>query len=158
MLACSTRMNRHERRRARAMRNLPGPGSTPEQLAERLRFLSCNEMAIQLAVSKQRAAGDTLDVVAMVVDARDSLGREIAQAVDADRKADRIAGENMIPTLLMLVPRQVAYNGVRESHPTIASALAVPTPQGIVPALAIAAEGVTLVHLPIVPPPPEASA
>lgn len=150
-------MNRSARRRARAIGNLPG-GSTPEQFAERLRFLSCNELAIQLALAKLRGAGEDIDVVAMVIDARDSLGAEIATAIDPEGKAEKIAGASMIPTILMLVPRHLAYLGLRESHPRIAAGIAVPASRGVVAAITIAAEGITLVHLPVVEPPAAAEA
>lgn len=140
------------------MGELPGPGSTREQLAERLRFLSCNEMAIQLAFAKVRAAGQDPDVVAMVIDARDSLGREIAGVVDPEHRVDRVAGPNMIPTVLMLMPRRAAHAGLRETHPRIAAGLANPAPSGAVAVVCIAAEGITLVHVPIVEPPAAASA
>lgn len=157
-MACSNNMNRHQRRRTQALGGLPGPGSTPEQLAERLRFLSCNEMAIQLVLSKVRAEGQDIDLVALVIDARDSLGRKIAREVDPDQKVEKVAGPNMIPTVLMLMPRRSAYLGLRDSHPTVASVLTHPAPAGLVAVACVAAEGITLVHLPIVAMAPSASA
>jgi hypothetical protein len=134
------------------------PARPPRSSPSACGSLSCNELAIQLALAKLRRARRDLDVVALVIDARDSLGREMALEVDPERRVERIAGSEMIPTILMLVPRQIAHLGLRESHPRIAAGLAAPAPLGVVPVIAIAAEGVTLVHLPVVEPPPEVQA
>jgi hypothetical protein len=58
----------------------------------------------------------------------------------------------------MFVPRRAAHAGLRETHPRIASGLAYPARAGSVAVVCIAAEGVTLDHLPIVEPPKAAEA
>jgi hypothetical protein len=112
-----------------------------------------NELAIQVALAQLRTSGSSLDVAVLVIDARDSLGRQIASQVDPEGRVEAIAGPNAIPTLLMVVPRRLAFSGLRLSHPRIAAGLARPAPAGVAPVICIASEGVTMVHMRIAEPP-----
>lgn len=143
-------MNRHQRRRAQALSKLPGPGSTPEQLADRLHLLHHNEAAVQMAFDQAMALGDGADMTVLLIDTRDSLGKTIADQVDPERRAARIAGPNQIPTILMAVPRRLVGSALRTSHPTIAAGLASPAPRGTFAVVCIASEGITMAHFPIV--------
>lgn len=145
-------MSRHQRRRAIAVGGLPGPGSTPAQLADRLHLLHHNEAAVQMAFAQAIALGDGTDMTVLLIDSRDSMGKSIAARVDPERKVEKIAGPNQIPTILMAVPRTLVRSALRTSHPRIASGLAWPAPAGAFVVVCIASEGITMAQLPIVAP------
>jgi hypothetical protein len=151
-------MNRHQRRRAQAIGGLPGPGSTPEQFADRLHLLHHNEAAVQMAFADAVRACEDHDIAVLLIDTRDSIGKTVAMQVDPERRAERIAGRNQIPTIFMAVPRTLAFSALRTSHPRIASGLAWPAPDGAFAVVCIASEGITMVQMPIVEQPTAAEA
>jgi hypothetical protein len=78
--------------------------------------------------------------------------------VDPERSAERIAGSNQIPTILMAVPRTLVHSALRTSHPMIADGLAWPGPSKAFAVVCIASEGITMVHMPILEQPKAAEA
>ena len=104
------------------------------------------------------ALGDGADMTVLVIDTRDSMGQTIATQVDAERTAERIAGADQIPTILMAAPRTLVRSVLRTSHPRIADGLAWPAPAGAFAVVCIASEGITMVQTPIVTPPTAADA
>jgi hypothetical protein len=145
-------MNRHQRRAARAQDR----ASTEREVADRLHMIRHNEHAIQVMLAQHAHA--TSDLVVLLIDVRDSMGAMFADVLDPQGQAARIAGADQIPTAILVCTRQEARRLFLESHPGVATGLGIAPRPGVVPVACIASEGVTLVHLPLRPVPPSASA
>lgn len=141
-------MNRRQRRAAEAVARARDPNSLPDEYTQRLQMLVHNELAIQMLLGRCFAAGGDPDIAVLVVDFRDAVGRHIAAVVDPEGHAARIAGENQIPTALLVVPRSQAARGFEIGHPRTSEALRRSTPPGLVPVAVIGFGGVTLLGLP----------
>lgn len=116
-----------------------------EQLADRLHLLHHNESAVQLMVAKLTTQDD--DLVAVIIDTRDEMGRELAEYLGVSGQAEKIAGPDRIPTIIGALPRLDAARAFSETHPKIAAGLSVRPPPGHVPVIVIASGGITLVYV-----------
>jgi hypothetical protein len=136
-------MNHHQRRAARAR----GRASTEGELEERLHMIRHNEHAIHLMLAER--VGDTRDPVVLLIDERDSMGAMLAEVLDPQGLAARIAGPHQIPTAILVCTRHDARRLFVESHAGVAEGLGIAPRPGVVPVVCIASEGVMLVHLPL---------
>lgn len=117
------------------------------QLAERLHMLRHNESAVHLMLSKLITQNGPNDLVAVILDTRDEMGRDLADHLGVAGQAEEIAGPHRIPTIIGAVGRLDAARAFSETHPKIAAGLSVTPPPGHVPVIVIASGGITMAYV-----------
>jgi hypothetical protein len=123
-----------------------------------LHLLNANRDAISVMLVRAAHGGLELgNTIVVVVDQRDPVGRELAQAaaegagLDADEEAEQVQGRGEIPTAIIVLPLAGARILFGESHPDVAAGLARhPTP-GRVRAVVVAEGAAMLVHAEVSP-------
>jgi hypothetical protein len=84
------------------------------------------------------------DAVAILIDQRDPLGLELAEAaamragLDCGKEAQQVEARGEIPTVIVVVPSARARTLFRDSHPEVARGLARCPPAGRVRVVAVA--------------------
>jgi hypothetical protein len=132
---------------------IPPPGVTA-----RLHLLDANRDAIAIMLGRAAAGGLAhQDAVVVVVDQRDSVGREVAAAaaekagLHADREAERVQSRGEIPTAIVVVPLAGARVLFAEGHPEVARGLARRPAASQVRVVMIAEGAATLAHAQVSP-------
>ena len=120
----------------------------PEDVADRVCFARANVEAagIMLAGYRRESGDPNGEVVVVVIDVRDPMGRDLVGPEGA-QEALRIAGPDEIPTAVAVLPLVIAREIFRVSHPKVARALREEPPPGRLRVLGVASGGVTLMHL-----------
>ncbi len=97
----------------------------------RQHLLNANRDAVSVMLGRAAAGGlDVSDAVVIVVDQRDHVGVELAQAaaerggLDASSEAERVQSRGEIPTGIIVVPLAGARILFAEGHPEVARGLA----------------------------------
>ena len=131
----------------------PRPGA-----GARLHLLDANRDTI--AIMLARAVGGGVDLgnaVVLVVDQRDTVGRELTNAaaakagLDGDTEAERVQARGEIPTAIVIVPLTGARMLFAESHPEVLRGLARSALPGRVRVVVIAEGAAMLVHAEVSP-------
>ena len=124
----------------------------------RLHLLRANRDAIAVMLGRAAAGGlAPQDAVVIVVDQRDAVGRELAQAaaetagLDASSEAERLHGRAEIPTAIIVVPLAGARVLFSESHPEVAQSLARCPQPGRVRVVVVAEGAAMLIHAQVSP-------
>jgi hypothetical protein len=139
---------------------------TQAALDARLYLLGKNRSAVMVMLSKARREGiDVENVAAIVADTRDSVGGPMARAmaersrgVDADAEAARAEAKDEIPTLVAVVPLNLAVALFADSHPAVSDGLRQPLKPGGLHVVVVASGGATLIQVRAEPGPVPASA
>ena len=140
---------------------------TQAGLDARLYLLGKNRSAVMVMLSKARREGsDVENVAAIVADTRDSVGGPLARAmaersgggVDADAEAARAEAKDEIPTLVAVVPLNLAVALFADSHPAVSDGLRQPLKPGGLHVVVVASGGATLFQVRAEPGPVPASA
>jgi hypothetical protein len=130
---------------------VPGPAS------ERLHLAEANLDLLAVSLAKAVEAGaDRDEVVALLLDTRDHLARELAAAIverqgglDLDQEEARVLGRGQIPTAIAVLPLRLVELLFAETHPAVSSGVRRAPPQGRLRVVVVAAGGATLLHLPV---------
>lgn len=128
------------------------PSRNPGQEG-RLYLLNANRDAISVMLARAVEGGlDPHDAVAVIVDQRDPLGSDFAEAaatkagLNADREASLLELRGEIPTAIIVVTAAMARLLFRETHPTVAKGLSRELLPGHVRVVVIADGAAMLVH------------
>ncbi|MEI9948252.1 MAG: hypothetical protein WDO74_04560 [Pseudomonadota bacterium] len=104
--------------------------SKPPGVQQRLHLLHANRDAVSVMLARAAAAQlAPKDAVLLIVDQRDPVGVQLAQAaaekagLDASMEAERVQSRGEIPTAIIVVPLAGARNLFAESHPEVAHGL-----------------------------------
>jgi hypothetical protein len=123
---------------------------------ERLRFWRENEYAAKALIAE---AGTTDDIVIVIADARDPLGRDLALASSAKHGVDfedherKMIAKGQIPTVVFGVSVAIASKLMSISSPSVSQKLdtAPSLPEGLAFVLIISSGGSTLIVAPVEP-------
>jgi hypothetical protein len=125
---------------------------------ERLHLLHANHDAVSVMLARAAAARlSPEDAVAIIVDQRDPVGVELAQAaaekagLDASTEADRVQSRGEIPTMIMVMPLAGARILFAEGHPEVARGLVRRPAISHVRVVVIAEGAAMLVHAQVSP-------
>jgi hypothetical protein len=126
-------------------------------LEHRLHLLQSNRTAVMVMLQKAVTSGLPVeDLVAVVADTRDPVGRPLARAMaekvpglDADAETAHAGARDEIPTLVAVVPAKLAVEVFKSSNPSVSAGIRQPVVLGRVRVVVVGAGGSTLVQAPI---------
>lgn len=125
----------------------------------RFHLLHANRDAIAVMLARAAVGGlASNDAVVVLVDQRDTVGRQLADAaadkagLEGSTEAERIRARDEIPTVIIVVPVIGAQILLDESHPEACAGLAHPPVPGRVRVVVVAEGAAMLVHAAVPPP------
>lgn len=138
------------------MRNPPGASTST---AARLHIARANAAMIGVALGRAAETGaEPDDVVAILLDTRDRIARDLAAAIleksdglDLEAEEARVLKRDEIPTAISILPAGLVEALFRDSHPQVSASLRRTPPSGSLRVVVVADGGATLMHLPVAP-------